>query len=324
MMKRAATLLALLLSCAALAGGSWYRGVIGDEPWQLELNIEGELVRGRLTHDALPLQLEGAGSFLEADGTLVARFGLAGGELKGTLLSESGTASTLEGSFLSDEGMKPFRFEQVARYVDHSFRQDRIEATSTYPFFVSPRLLELNDFVQPDLMAEQIQFVQFAQQADLDGDITHEWWFDSRASIEYVTPGLLSALVTASNYTGGAHSNVTYWSYNVALVGTRLRPYGLGDLFLPDSGWAAELSRLVLADLREQEAAFVMSGMVSELSADDLQVFLLSPAGLQFILAPYQVGPWSAGTYTVTVPLSAVRRLLDPDGPVRQLPQPSF
>jgi len=72
MMKRAATLLALLLSCAALAGGSWYRGVIGDEPWQLELNIEGELVRGRLTHDALPLQLEGAGSFLEADGTLVA------------------------------------------------------------------------------------------------------------------------------------------------------------------------------------------------------------------------------------------------------------
>src|SRR5690625_3651004 len=246
-MRRAAGLLLLLLACGSvLAGGSWYRGFIGDEPWQLELNIEGDLVRGRLTHDSLPLQLEGAGTWLEDDGSLVARFGLAGREMHGTLLAGTGTAKVLEGSFLADDGLQPLRFEQVARYVDHTFSQDRIEATSTYPFFVSPRLVDLNDFVQPDLMAEQIRFVQMAQQADLSGLITHDWWFDSRARIEYVTPGLLSALVTVSDYTGGAHSNVAYWSYNLALTGTRLRPFTLADLFLADSDWLAALGTLVL------------------------------------------------------------------------------
>jgi len=324
MRRLAALLTALLFAGSALAGGSWYRGFIGEEPWQLELNIEGELVRGRLTHDELPLQLEGAGNLLEEDGALVARFGLEGGKLTGTLLSGSGTTQVLEGSFLSDDGISDVRFEQVARYVDHSFRQDRIEATSTYPFFVSPRLLDLNDFVQPDLMAEQIQFVQEAQQADLDGYVTHEWWFDSRARIEYVTPGLLSALVTVNDYTGGAHSNLSYWSYNLALVGTQLRPFVLADLFLPDSGWADRLSRFVLTELEEQGAGFVTNGTVTELSATDLQVFLLSPSGLQFILAPYQVGPWSDGTYTVTVPLAELRGLLDPEGPVRNLPEHGF
>jgi len=318
----AALLLLLAAGGQALAETVYFRGFIGEEPWQLELSIDGNAVRGRLTHDHLPLLLEAGGSFDEQDSSIVARFGLAGGELSGTLLGEPNTAGTFEGTYLASDTISPFRFEPVARYVDYSYSQGNIQATSTYPLFTSPRLADLNVFVQPDLMAEQIQFVESAQQADLEGLIRNEWWFDSRATVEYASPTLLSVLVTVSDYTGGAHPNRRYWSYNLSLLGTKHRPFHLADLFRAGSDWFHRLERLVLEDLAEQQADWIRDGSVTELARSDLEVFLLTPAGLQFILPPYVVGPWVAGTFTVTVPLSDVSDLLDPGGPVRHLRDP--
>ncbi len=318
MLKRFALIVTMLFSTAALADSTvYYRGVIGEEPWQLELSIDGTALRGRLLHDLLPLQLEAGGTFSPEDSSLVARFVYGDPEQQGTLLGETGPDGSMSGTFLSGDLMQPFRFEQVAHYVDYTFRQERIEATSTYPFFTSRRLSDLNAYVQPDLMAEQIAFVQAAQEADIDGDIRSSWWFDSRATLEYAAPGLLSSLVTVSEYQGGAHPSLDYWAYNLVLTGTRMRPFYLADLFLPDSDWLDEVSDLVLAALREQQADWVLNGTVTGLDEDDLQVFLLSPAGVQFILAPYQVGPWVAGTFTVRIPLEQLAELLDPEGPVR-------
>lgn len=318
MLKRLALIVTMLLATAALADSTvYYRGVIGEEPWQLELSIDGTALRGRLQHDLLPLQLEAGGTFSPEDGSVVARFVYGADELQGTLLGEVKPGATFTGTFLSDDLMHPFSFEQVAHFVDYTFRQERIEATSTYPFFTSRRLSDLNAYVQPDLMAEQIAFVQSAQEADIDGEIRNGWWFDSRATLEYVAPGLLSSLVTVSDYKGGAHPELDYWAYNLVLTGTRMRPFFLADLFLPASDWREQVSDLVLAALREQQADWVLNGTVTELTEDDLQVFLLSPAGVQFILAPYQVGPWVAGTFTVRIPLENMSGILDPEGPVR-------
>ncbi len=314
---RIAASLALLATGSALAETSYYRGHIGDEPWQLELSIDGNAVLGRLVHDHLPLTYEAGGSFEETENRVVARFGLAEGELSGTLIGEPDQTGTFEGTFLASGTVTPFSFEKVAQYVDYTFQQGLIQATSTYPFFSSPRLQDMNDFVQPDLMADQIEFIQTSQEAELNGDIRNGWWFDSRARIEYAAPGLLSTLVTVSDYTGGAHPSLNFWSYNLALTGTRLRPFDLADLFLADSGWLEDVSSLVLAELEEQQAAWVLDGSVSDLSAKDLQVFVISPNGLQFILAPYLVGPWVEGAFTVVLPLESLDGLLDPQGPVR-------
>src|SRR5690554_830645 len=264
--------LLIMVPVPALAATSYYRGFIGDEPWQLELSIDDAAVRGRLTHDYLPMQLEAGGSFEEDGNKVVARFGLASGELTGTLIGEPGSFGMFEGTFLSGGTLTPFHFEKVAQYVDYSFLQDRIQATSTYPFFTSPRLQDMNEFVQPDLMADQIQFVQSAQQAELGGLLRNGWWFDSRASIEYAAPGLLSTLVTVSDYTGGAHASLNYWSYNLALTGTRLRPFELADVFAADTDWLGRVSDLVLEELAGQQAAWVLDGSVTELSESELQV----------------------------------------------------
>lgn len=311
--------LLLVASGTGLANTNHYRGVIGDEPWQLELSIDGNAVLGRLVHDYLPLQLESGGSYDTDDNSLVARFGLAGGEMMGTMLGEPDPFGSFEGSFLAADALTPFRFEQVAQYVDYSYSQNRIMATTTYPLFTSPRLADMNAFVQPDLLAEQLEFVELAQQADLEGNIRTEWWFDSRASIEYAAPGLLSALVTVSTYTGGAHSNLEYWSYNLTLLGTQHRPFELADLFLEDSGWFDSLSGLILADLSEQQADWVLDGSVTGFEPGDLEVFVLSPSGVRFILAPYKVGPWVSGSFVVNVPLSDLAGLFNPEGPIRHL-----
>lgn len=316
-------LAALLLGSFSLglASKNYYRGFIGDEPWQLELSIDGTAVWGRLIHDHLPLQLEAGGSYDEADNSLVARFGLAGGELMGTMLGEPDPFGTFEGSFLAQDSLTPFRFELIAQHVDYSYSQARIQAVSTYPFFSSPRMADMNAFVQPDLLAEQIEFVELAQQADLEGLIRHDWWFESWVTIEYAAPALLSSLVTVNHYTGGAHQNLDYWSYNLTLIGTQPRPFDLADLFLPDSNWLEQLSELVLQDLagQEQSADWVLDGSITELSASDLEVFLISPSGLRFIMAPYKVGPWASGTFLVNLPLSELSGLLDPAGPIKHL-----
>lgn len=312
-------LLLILLTGQSVTATGYYRGFIGEEPWQFELSIDEGAVRCRLTHDYLPLQLEAGGSFDAGDSSVVARFGLSEGQLQGTLLGGPDESGTFQGTYLSPSGVEQFTFEQVAVYVDYSFNQEQIQATSTYPFFTSPRLQDLNDHVQPDLMAEQIQFVQRAQQAGVDGLIRHDWWFDSRARIEYAAPGLLSTLVTVSDYTGGAHPTLNYWSYNLAMTGTRLRPFELADLFAEDSDWLPEISDILLAELADQGADWVKDGSVDALTETDLQVFVISPIGLQFILAPYQVGPWASGTFTVRIPLADISELLDPEGPARLL-----
>lgn len=318
---------ALLLALAGLAFAqdqahrNYYRGTIGDEPWQLELSIDGGSVRGRLTHDTQPLQLELGGRYDESDDSLILRFGVPGGELSGTLFGEPDEAGVFEGRSLGKDGLQPFRFDQVAHYVDFSFRQGPISATSTYPFFTSQRMAGMNEFVQPDLLAAQLEFVQLAQEADIRGEIRFEWWFDSWVTIEYATPGLLSMLVSVNQYTGGAHPNTYYRAYNLAYVGTRLRPFELGDLFLDDSPYLDELNRIIVSSLRAQEGSWFADGSTDRLAEDELQVFTLSPGGLQFVFAPYAVGPYVAGTFTTHVPLEAVAHLLDPAGPAgRVLP----
>ncbi len=315
--------LACLVICAftgALAQElNYYRGEIGGEPWQLELGIADGAVRGRLTHDRQPVQIEMGGTYSEADNSIVMRFFEPGDEFSGTMVGEPDPLGVFKGNVLSTGGLTPFSFEQVARYVDFSFKQGAIQATSTYPFFTASRLANMNEYVQPDLMAEQLEFVQMAQEADLDDLVRHGWWFDSHARVEYAAPGLLSSLVTVSYYTGGAHPNTHYWAYNLAYSGTRLRPFELGDLFTEGSDFLDLLNASILDSLLEQNADWVVNGSVAELSEAELQVFTLSPLGLQFVFAPYAVGPYSSGTYTALVPMSELEELLDPTGPAATL-----
>ncbi len=328
MLRRLLAILALSVPAAALAQEHpelhYYRGYIGEQPWQLELYMEDGVVRGRLTHDYAPLVLEAGGSFSESDNSVIVRFGTPGAELSGTLIGEPDPAGVFAGTMLGVHGLMDFRFEQVAEYVDFHIRQGRLDMLSTYPYFTSPRLANMNEYVQPDVMASQLEFMQLAQEADIEGLVRHEWWFDSWTTIEYAAPGLLSALVTVNEYAGGAHPNRQYWSYNLAYLGTRLRPFELEDLFLDDADYLGLLSPLVMEDLLEQGGAdWIEDGTITSLGDEDLAVFTVSPSGLNFIFPPYAVGPWVSGTFLVQVPLETVAPLLDPAGPAAGMQPPT-
>jgi hypothetical protein len=195
-------------------------------------------------------------------------------------------------------------------------QQDRIDTVSSYPFFITARMQAVNDFLQPDLLADQICFFSEGQYQEQHGQLHRAWHYSTTTEIVYAAPGLFSGLTTAQHDSGGAHPGLTYWSYNLAYVGTALRPFDVADLFEPEVDVEALLTPLLLHGLRELEAAWVLDGSIDSFTLADLGVFTLSPAGLQFVFAPYEVGPWAGGTYRVTLPLASLPGLRT-DGPVR-------
>jgi hypothetical protein len=310
--------LALLFTAGAQARSYHYLGELAGSPAQLQLKLEQDAVSGWLMQETSGKVTEFTGLRRASDDWLFLDLGEAGqlfGELSNGLADDG---LVFEGTLLGTAGdAGPFRFEQVAQFVTSQLDQGRIETTSTYPFFLPLRLQGINNFLQPDLLAEQICFLAEGQYRASDGELFNAWTYDGTTEIAYVAPGLFSGLTTVSLFTGGAHPALEYWSYNLAYTGTSLRPFGLAELFDADVDAVALLNPLLLESLARQQAAWVLDGSVSSFTEEDLEVFTISPAGLEFVFAPYIVGPWVEGTFRVRIPLEDLAGSLRPDGPVR-------
>lgn len=144
-----------------------------------------------------------------------------------------------------------------------------------------------------------------------------------------ITPGaetgkLFSLIRSDSEYTGGAHPNPSFAAilWDKALK----REIAATDLFIKSSDLSALDAALCTAinaekrkrDPQAQTVALTGSGMWKCPRASTVPFVLATgttpgkAGGLVFLIGPYQVGPYSDGSYEVTVPLSAFRALLAP------------
>ncbi|HRH20753.1 MAG TPA: DUF4163 domain-containing protein [Brevundimonas sp.] len=138
------------------------------------------------------------------------------------------------------------------------------------------------------------------------------------------TARLFSLRETEFEYTGGAHSNTGFG----AVLWDKTRDRRLQPASLFRAG--ADLSPLDQAlcsaiNTARAEATGEPSNLTIGDSADwscprASQIpFVLAPSttegragGLEFLIGPYQVGPYAEGTYQIVVPQSAFRSLVDP------------
>lgn len=134
--------------------------------------------------------------------------------------------------------------------------------------------------------------------------------------VHHVSPTIVSMMLHVYGFTGGAHGWVGYRPMNVDASGAAVRHVRLEEFFRRGSAWRATLSKMCIADLRRQEAQWVLDGELTE-KDELLDVFVVSPAALHFVYAPYVAGSWAEGTYTVSIPWKKVEALLDPAGPAR-------
>ena len=124
----------------------------------------------------------------------------------------------------------------------------------------------------------------------------------------------------SSYYQGAAHPNSYSEVINYDLKNGKLLK--LSDLFKPDAKFLQAIATYCIADLKKQGKD---KGLLNEeiekgasASPKNYQNWTITRRGLGINFDSYQVGPYAAGPQFVLVPYSALKDLINPEGPVAQ------
>lgn len=122
-------------------------------------------------------------------------------------------------------------------------------------------------------------------------------------------------------YQGAAHPNTFTEVVNYDLKnGKQLK---LADLFKPGAKYLQAIANYCIADLKKQAKDKgllddeIQNGAAP--NAKNYQSWTITRKGLGINFDAYQVGPYAAGPQYVLVPYSALKDVINPDGPVGQL-----
>jgi Protein of unknown function (DUF3298) len=122
-----------------------------------------------------------------------------------------------------------------------------------------------------------------------------------------------------SYYQGAAHPNSYSEVINYDLKnGKQLK---LADLFKPGSNYLQSISKYCIEDLKKQAKGLVDDQIKSGASptTKNYQSWTITRKGLGINFDAYQVGPYAAGPQFVLVPYSAIKDVINSDGPIGQL-----
>lgn len=158
-----------------------------------------------------------------------------------------------------------------------------------------------------------------------DADVGREqmWTYEQGFELFRPGPNAVTVQVTSYVFTGGAHGSTNISATLVDLhSGTSVPP---SEVFLPDAPWLTAVTDMARADLKKQFAE--RPGFEESLEPKQFDKMMKEPerylfkAGvLDLIFNQYEVGPYAAGLYTVTIPYARLARLLRPDGLVQLAP----
>jgi uncharacterized protein len=216
------------------------------------------------------------------------------------------------------EGPYPFVSEQVLLQTG-KVKAIRYEIEARYPRFDG----------NADFLAVNTTFANIARagakdavpKADIDDSREQSWTYQQSYALYRPGPHAVSVETNSYIFTGGAHG-----SSNVSAMLVDLRT---GNLVRLDTvfaaPWQRTLAELARTDLKGQ---FVdRPGFPEALEPDkfdklldDSERYLFKAGALELIFNQYEVGPYAAGIYTVTIPYERLAKLLRPDGLVQLAP----
>ncbi len=155
--------------------------------------------------------------------------------------------------------------------------------------------------------------------ADAGVDREQEWQAEQGYALHRPGPDAITVALSFWAFTGGAHG---YGSTSCTLVdlgtGKAVAPEGV---FAPGAPWLKEVVAIVGADLKKQfvdnpgfEDALQPTKLTKTVNTNGH--FCWQADRLQIYFNQYEVGPYSAGPYTVDIPYSRLKPLLRPGGPI--------
>ena len=115
-------------------------------------------------------------------------------------------------------------------------------------------------------------------------------------------------------YTGGAHGNYVYESFNYAVSDDQFRRLELSSILSLNSERFNLLNRLLVEKLKEKKATFVLDGSVNAFEMGELSPsFSIKENGFVFTFAPYMVDAYAAGPYEIFISFDEIRMALSED-----------
>lgn len=124
-----------------------------------------------------------------------------------------------------------------------------------------------------------------------------------------------------SYYQGAAHPNSHSSVLNYDLRNGKLLK--LADLFKPGAKYLQALSTYCIADLKKQDKGLLDDQIQDGASpaAKNYKSWTITKRGLGIVFDAYQVGPYAAGPQFVLVPYSALKDLINSEGPIAPFAQ---
>lgn len=141
--------------------------------------------------------------------------------------------------------------------------------------------------------------------------IAAPWSLDATYSTIAFNSDIYTVQYDIYMYMGGAHGNLTFATFT--FDDANLRVIQLEDVFLPTATYMPTISAYVQADLNERlgessDSQWIADGTGENI--DNYRSFVLTPDGILFLFAPYQVAAYAAGPQEVLVPWSVLSGLL--------------
>ncbi|MBD0373802.1 MAG: DUF3298 domain-containing protein [Pyrinomonadaceae bacterium] len=239
------------------------------------------------------------------------------------------SATPVKASMLAQRSNRAGSLRVLKRLIKENNRRRQYTIDASYPQLVgaqSANVAELNRTLKELITKEVNDFKKNVGPPDsnLPKDIQQNY-LDAGYTIEHQSADLISVSFGFSTYyAGAAHPNRHTLVLNYDLKAGRTLT--LADLFNPRSGYMQTISAYTIRDLKKQlgpspDTEWIERGAGP--ASENYKNWTITPKGLNIMFDPYQVASYAEGSHLVVIPYSALRSVINTEGPLGPLAQRS-
>lgn len=217
---------------------------------------------------------------------------------------------------LSFRRLAGVRFGRVGGTQEYCAQFPRLPETNVFLAAVNREIIAHCQAGADGFNSEAFEFWKWMiRTRELPGFNQHE--LTANWQLRLLTTNLASFSVWSHDVNGG-NGNHSHWhGANFIEEGGGVREFAVGELFREDSGWPAELRLRCVPKLKTISAPRPEAVFDKDVTLD---VFTLSPTGLQIYFNPYAIASGADGEFVVHFDYAELKDLLRTDGPARLLP----
>lgn len=173
------------------------------------------------------------------------------------------------------------------------------EVSATIPTFRGNEVAKLASRESARIARDRM--TEFRNEYDRNDKPHRIGYLDWSPVVSLLTDSMVSLYAHCDTYAGGAHPNRDFVGLNFAMVAGKPKRIVLADLMDPGADPVATASELVIPKLRALNASSIVYGEITQLTQQQADNFVVTPAGITWLFSPYEVASYAEGHFFVKV-----------------------